>query len=112
MCDTPEKIMEDNIIVQELDDYINENHLKPMNKLILRGVKHNLIANYQIQQDLASIASHAKRCEESPSLIARFKENPRKVIAELTGVAFIYFTIFYTVATILGLEELLKAAIP
>ena len=104
--------MEDNILVQELNDYIKANHLGPMNKLVLRVAKNNLIINLQTQQDIQSIKKYNDKCKKSPSLSMMFKDAPIKVALAVVSLGAVLFTIYYVIVTVLGLEVLLKAAIP
>ena len=111
MCKTKEEIVQENIVIQELDDYINDNGDKK-NTLIMRVLKHNLISSIQIQQDMSGLAEHIEECKESPSLSSQFKAHPLKTIGSLFMVFFCLFAICFTITTVVGLQEIIKSAIP
>ena len=115
MCRPTGEIMENDIIVQEIDDYIEQNNLEPIEKLTLRVLKHTYVKNVQIQEDMTEVKSHAKECQENPSLLKIYRDKPKQffkgVISFIFGIGLIHF-FFRVVEIVSGLEGLLKALLP
>jgi len=112
MCDHPDKIMEDNIVVQELDDYIESNKIGPMNKLLLRGVKQTLVTSIQNKQDIEEVKHDVKDMKECPSVTRRFRDKPLRVSAEVFSLSLVLFIVFHVLTLVIGIDELILIAIP
>ena len=106
MCQTPQQIADNYIVIQELDDYIEANNDKK-NVLIMRVLKQNMITGIQTQQDLRPIAGHVRECSASPSLLAQFKNNFLKTSGAVALIAFFAFMVFYTFVEVVGYAEAL-----
>lgn len=55
MCRPTKEIMENDPIIQEITDYIEENNLESINKLMLRVLKYNYAKSIQIKEDLTEL---------------------------------------------------------
>lgn len=106
MCQSPQEIANNYIVIQELDDYIEENGDKK-NTLIMRVLKQNMIASIQIHQDLKPISDHVRVCAESPSLVSQFKTNFLKTSGAVALIGFFMFMAFYTLVEVIGYSEAL-----
>lgn len=112
MCRTVEEIKQDNIILQEVDEFISENNIDPVQKLILRVVRRNFIATEQIKDDQEPLLDFLEDSKESPSIIWLLKNQPQSTMAVLFSVfSFLYVTA-HIIEHFLGFEAILKAWIP
>lgn len=55
----------------------------------------------------AKLDTHIEKCNESPSLIGNFRENPLRTFTTTTIIGFIYFVIFYAIVTTWGLGDII-----
>lgn len=106
MCMTVEEITQENIVIQELDDYIAANGDKK-DTLVMRVLKQNMITGIQIQQDLEPLAEHVKLCIESPSLARQLKNRMLVTAGKIVLVGFVMFMAFYTFVEVVGYAEAL-----
>ena len=106
MCQTPQQIADNYIVIQELDDYIEANGDKK-NVLMMRVLKQNMITSIQIKQDLKPIAEHVTECNDSPSLLMQFRKNFLKTSGAVALIGFFMFMAFYTLVEVIGYAEAL-----
>ena len=94
MCRTIGEIMDSDIIIQEIDDYIAENNLEPLEKLTLRVLKHNYAKSIQIKEDVEELATCVDKHHDDKDL-----HSPKgllvrgKVIAWFVGLAILIASI-------------------
>ena len=103
MCMTVDEITKENIVIQELDDYIAGNGDRK-DTLVMRVLKQNMITNIQIQQDLEPLA---KNMRESPSLLSLFKNKTLKTAGVVALLSFFMFMVFFTFVEVVGYAEAL-----
>jgi Mg2+/Co2+ transporter CorC len=106
MCRDIKDIMENDPIIGEIQDHIDKNNLTDLERLQLRVQKHNYAKVLQIQDDVSKHIGNEK-CHTPGGLLIR-----GPVIAWGTTILLLSFTLFYIVATVVGVDELLKAAMP
>lgn len=77
MCRTEGEIMLDDPIIQDIDEHIARNHLDPLDKLMLRVMKHNYAKSIQIEESVgefsADFLKHVddKECHTPKGIILR-----------------------------------------
>jgi len=111
MCQTPEEIRQSNPFVEEISDFIDSNNIEPVEKLLLRGVRHNLVTSIQIKQEIEPIKLHSEECKNNPSLVWSFRNETGKVLAWFAGLMTITYGALRTLEIIFGLEALIKSAL-
>ena len=112
MCRTPEQIIEETIILQEIDDHIEKNNLSPLDKLSLRVMKHIYIKGEQNQDDIQIIAKSSKLCNDNPSLVYYFRHETVRFLLTSMSVFLFFYVIASAIESVVGLESILKAWIP
>ena len=106
MCRDIKDIMDNDPIIGEIQDHIDKNNLTDLERLQLRVQKHNYAKVLQIQEDVSKHIGN-ERCHTPQGLLLR-----SPVIAWGVSILFVSFTLFYIVATVAGVDVLLKATIP
>jgi len=100
-----EILMQDSIIIQEIDDYLEENGNDPKSTLILRVLKQNMIT-------MKPVIEHSLECQKNPSLAWKFKNETGKVLVTWGAILGGAYFIFRVVDVCLGLDGFLKALLP
>ena len=100
------------IIIDDIDTYIEERRWdETTNGGEARDKNFDLVMARSIRLILP-IIENVEIMRKNPSLLRRFKESPRKVVVEIVSLFGILFVVFYTIVTVIGLNEILMAALP
>ena len=92
-------------LVQELDDYIEANHLPPTEKLLLRLAKHNYIFSMQTKEDIQDM-------KDNPSILWMLRYQTKSTVATLFSIGAGMYVIYHVIEHFIGMEAVLKAWIP
>lgn len=109
---TPGVITQQNVVLQEVDDFIAENSIDPAIKLLLRMGRRNFVTTEQVKDVQEVVVRKVDVLEKNPSLIYLFRTETKKTLATgglvLGGAYFIY----HILEAMFGLESFITSWIP
>jgi len=106
VCRTEEELRRDYLVLQELDDFMEENHIDPALKFILRLQRRNFLTTEQIKDDLVPVAAHAKVCKDNPSIIWCFRNKTLVTVTTVSGISFFVIILYRIVEYFVGFGDL------
>ena len=121
MSDSAEKIRGEDYVCITLDRYITKRKRQSNGEddafiefdiMKTEAEVQNRIGLVQIKQDMGAMAEHTEECKSHPSVSRQLATKFTATVSKIFLFGFIMFTVYYTIVTVAGLSELIKAAIP
>lgn len=94
IAERAEKIAKTHIVIQDLDKYIEENHLEPSESLILRLLRKTYVNDIRFDLRIKPIAEHTIECQKNPSLLWYFRNKTGSALTAIfliTGGLYFFF---------------------